>query len=180
MEVDQNIKPWYRQFWLWVVLAPLITVICVSIVTVTIAFRHADDVVVDNYYKQGRMINQTLEQDRKALRYGLTAHLRFDRTSGEVLLRMPVHEQVPEQLLLLLDHPFEGDLDQEILLQHLASGQYRGDINGDLHHTWYLVLLPALDKSKRKEAEWILNGTIDFRQAEETKLQPRVGSPSLK
>jgi hypothetical protein len=174
MTVKEDTKPWYRQVWLWLVLAPLITVVCVSAVLVTVAFRYSDDVVIDNYYKQGRMINQTLEQDRQAQAYGLAAHLRFDQTTGEVLVSLPAHEAVPEQLLLLLDHPFEADLDQKIVLQQLAAGRYRGDLDGELRFSWYLVLMPELDHNKRKEAQWILSGTIDFSQGDETDLKPRV------
>ena len=38
-------KPWYRQFWPWfVVLIPLVG-ITMSLITVTTAFRNADDVI---------------------------------------------------------------------------------------------------------------------------------------
>src|SRR5690554_2725572 len=176
MTTPENIKPWYRQGWLWIVLTPLIAVVCVSAVLVTVAFRYSDDVVIDNYYKQGRMINQTLVQDRAALAYGLVAQLRFDQTTGEVLVTLPAHESVPEQLLLLLDHPFEADLDQEVILHQLAPGRYRGDLDRQLAFSWYLVLLPELDQGKRKEAEWMLSGTMDFSQGDETELKPRVSN----
>jgi hypothetical protein len=158
-------KPWYRQVWFWFVMTPLIVVVCVSAVLVTIA-----------YYKQGRMINQTLEQDRMALAYGLSAHLRFDQVTGEVLATLPAHEAVPEKLLLLLDHPFEADLDQQIVLHQLAAGRYRGDLEGALDFSWYLVLTPELDKLRRTEAEWILSGRIDFSRSDETELKPRISN----
>lgn len=176
MKTDADKRPWYKQGWLWFVLTPLIVVVCVSTVMVTIAFRHSDDVVIDNYYKQGRMINQALDQDRKALQYGLTAHLRFDQTSGEVMVKIPAHAAVPEKLLLLLDHPFEANLDREIILNAIAPGQYRGDLDANLQYNWYLILLPELDKTKRKEAEWILSGDINFAHGDEAELKSRVDS----
>ena len=60
MKTEQDVKPFYRKFWFWFVFTPLIVVVCVSLTMVTVAFRHADDVVIDNYYKEGRMINQTM------------------------------------------------------------------------------------------------------------------------
>src|SRR5690606_32326324 len=169
-------KPWYRQVWFWFVMTPLIVVVCVSAVLVTIAFRYSDDVVIYNYYKQGLMINQTLEQDRMSLAYGLSAHLRFDQVTGEVLATLPAHEAVPEKLLLLLDHPLEADLDQQIVLHHLAAGRYRGDLEGALDFSWYLVLTPELDKLRRTEAEWILSGRIDFSRSDEAELKPRISN----
>jgi len=174
MKVEEDHRPWYRQFWLWVVLAPLITVVCVSTVMVSIAFYHADDVVMDNYYKQGRMINQVMEQDRRARELNLSAQLRFDQITGEVFVKIPAHDAVPDKLLLLIDHPFEADLDQQIILQLVSAGHYRGELEASLAHSWYLSLLPELDKSKRKEAEWILSGQINFSLNESTELNPRA------
>ncbi|WP_280522441.1 FixH family protein [Cellvibrio mixtus] len=84
--VEENAKPWYREFWFWFVFSPLIYIIIMCSITVTIALKGADDVIVDNYYKEGRMINQALEQDQRARDLGLSGDLRFDRTTGEVAL----------------------------------------------------------------------------------------------
>lgn len=176
MTTDQDSKPFYRQFWFWFVFTPLIVVVCVSMVTVTIAFRHADDVVIDNYYKEGRMINQSLEQDRRALELKLTAQLRFDTTTGEIFVQIPQQDAVPEKLLLVLDHPFEADLDQQVVLHQTSSGHYRGELERSLSNNWYVSILPVLDKSQRKTAEWLLSGEINFAINDETLLQPRVAN----
>jgi hypothetical protein len=47
--IIEDLKPWYRQFWAWFILSPLITVVIVSSITVTLAVKNADDRVVDNY-----------------------------------------------------------------------------------------------------------------------------------
>jgi uncharacterized protein len=174
MKTEQDVKPFYRQFWFWFVFTPLIVVVCVSLTMVTVAFRHADDVVIDNYYKEGRMINQTMEQDRRALELDLTAQLRFDRTTGEVFVQIPSRDAVPAQLLLLLDHPFEADLDQQVVLQQTSSGHYRGELETNPRNNWYVSLLPVLDKSQRKSAEWLLSGEINFAVSDEARLQPRI------
>lgn len=166
-------KVWYREWGIWLVLAPLITVVCVSAISVSIAFRHADDVVIDNYYKQGRMINQVMEQDRRAAELNLHGELRFDRTTGEVFLRFVSGENLPAALLLLLEHPFEADRDQTLLLRESAPGMYRGELERSLEFAWYLTLMPELDKSQRRAAEWILSGSINFANTEQTRLEPR-------
>lgn len=174
---DHDSRPWYRQFWLWVVLTPLIVVVCVSLGLVSIAFYFSDDVVIDNYYKQGRMINQSLEQDRHAAALGLSAQVTFDRVTGEVLVSLPNEQALPEQLLLLLGHRFEADLDQEISLQQITPGRYHGELNTKPEYQWYLSLLPALNKTQRNEAEWVLSGEINFAQGDNAELQPRVRAP---
>ena len=171
---SEKIQPWYRQFWFWFVFAPLILVICVSMVTVTIAFRHADDVVIDNYYKEGKAINQKLDEDRRAYEMHLSAHLRFDRVTGEIFVTIANQQALPDQLLLLLAHPFEADLDQDILLKRVSDGRYRGELQRKVDYSWYLSLLPISDKAKRDDAEWLLSGEINFAHGEEIDLKPRV------
>lgn|SRR5690554_3533684 len=181
MKTHEDVAPWYRQVWFWFLFAPLFVVVCVSLMLVTVAFRHADDVVVDSYYKQGRMINQTLEQDRRALELGLTADLRFDRETGEVFVQVAhtsAAEQInlPDQLLLRLDHPFEADRDQRVLLKQVSAESYRGELNARPAHNWYLSLLPEIAAEKYADADWLLSGNINFEVTEETRLQSRVSA----
>lgn len=175
---DESLKPWYRQFWFWFVFSPLIYIIIMCSVTVTIALKGADDVIIDNYYKEGRMINQALEQDKRAHVLGLSGNLQFDRTSGEVLLsisNVPGDAALmPEQLLLLMGHPVKAAKDQLITLTAIAPGKYRGELLVEPDYSWYLTLYPVNDLTLRKDAPWTLSGEIDFRAAENALLAPRV------
>lgn len=175
---DEIVKPWYRQFWFWFVFSPLIYIIIMCSVTVTIALKGADDVIIDNYYKEGRMINQALEQDKRAQELGLSGELRFDRASGEVILsiaNVPSDTALmPEQLLLMMGHPVKAAKDQLIALTAIAPGKYRGELLAEPDYSWYLTLYPVKDIALRKEAPWTLSGEINFRVADKTLLAPRV------
>lgn len=175
---DEASKPWYRQFWFWFVFSPLIYIVIMCSVTVTIALKGADDVIIDNYYKEGRMINQALEQDKRAQALGLSGDLSFDRTTGEVSLTIaspPADANLmPEQLLLMMGHPVKAAKDQLITLIAIAPGKYRGELVSEPDYSWYLTLYPIKDLALRKEAPWTLSGEIDFRIAEKTLLAPRV------
>lgn len=172
------VKPWYREFWFWFVFSPLIYIIIMCSITVTIALKGADDVIIDNYYKEGRMINQALEQDKRAQELGLSGDLSFDRTSGEVLLTIanpPADATLmPEQLLLMMGHPVKAAKDQLITLTAIAPGHYRGELLSEPDYSWYLTLYPINDLELRKDAPWTLSGEINFRAAEKTVLAPRV------
>ena len=78
--------PGYRQFWFWFVFGPLLFIVVLCGILVFIAFKYSDDVVTDNYYKVGRMINQTLEQDEKAAELGLLANVKIDQLTGDVIV----------------------------------------------------------------------------------------------
>ncbi len=171
-------KPWYREFWFWFVFSPLIYIVIMCSITVTIALKGADDVIIDNYYKEGRMINQALEQDKRAQELGLSGDVSFDRTTGEVSLTIanpPADATLmPEQLLLMMGHPVKAAKDQLITMTTIAPGKYRGELITEPDYSWYLTLYPIKDLALRKEAPWTLSGEIDFRAAEKTLLAPRV------
>jgi len=175
---DEMIKPWYRQFWFWFVFGPLIFIIIMCGFTVSIALSGSDDVIIDNYYNEGRMINQAFDQDKQAKALGLSANLRFDRATGEVLLTfesMPVDiDQVPDKLLLFMGHPVKAAKDQEIILTSVGDGHYRGELPSEPRYSWYLTLYPVTDLEQRDTAPWTLSGDINFSRSEATHLNPRV------
>ncbi len=74
-DLREDSEPWYRQFWPWFLIALPATVVVAGFVTLYIANRHADDLVVDDYYKDGLAINQQLEKKAQAEAAGLSASL---------------------------------------------------------------------------------------------------------
>lgn len=175
-QTPENTLPWYRQFWFWFVFGPLIFIIVLCVFTVSIAFNYADDVVTDNYYKSGLMINQTLKQDEKAAELHLVAQVRFDQTTGEVFVALTGNHTFPKNILLFLDNPVKSKKDQSILLTEVSAGQYHGELSSPVEYSWYVALVPESDVSKRKQAEWLLTGEINLAKTTETKLQPRTNN----
>lgn len=191
--IDEDLKPWYRQFWAWFILAPLITVVIVSSITVTLAVKNADDRVVDNYYKEGRAINMRLDQDLLAISLDINAQLRFDTISDDLVLILNSQaDTLPEYLLLELSHPAYSERDHKLLLTRTAANQYNTELSDEvLNSRWYLRLLPieslegadkaniveqtkssvsqTLDNTKQV---WRLRGEIDFAKTKTVFLQP--------
>ncbi len=177
---DEKILPWYRQFWFWFVFGPLIFIIILCFITVTIAFNYSDDVVTDNYYKSGLMINQTFKQDEKAAALNLVARVKFDQTTGDVLVSLSGNHDYPKNILLFLDNPVKSKKDQSVLLTSISAGEYRGELESPVEYSWYISLVPESDVKKRKDAEWLLSGEIDFSKTTETTLKPRANNTSAK
>lgn len=158
-------KPWYRQFWPWFLIALPSTVVVAALITVFIAFKYADDLVIDNYYKEGRAINESLGQDNAATALGLSAEVVFDKVSGEVLVSLVGDGEQPRQLLLRLLHPMSADLDHSLVLASTGAGRYRADLEVVPQQRYYLRLEPAADPL------WRLNGELDFRQGHSIHLK---------
>jgi hypothetical protein len=192
-QMNEDLKPWYRQFWAWFILSPLITVVIVSSITVTLAVINADDRVVDNYYKEGRAINMRLDQDLLAISLGITARLRFDKLSGDLILILNSKaDALPKFLLLELSHPAHSERDHKLLLTRTAANQYNTELSDELLDSrWYLRLLPleSLEDSDRAniveqtkssvtqtldntQQVWRLRGEIDFAKTQAVFLQP--------
>ena len=168
---DNDIQPWYRQFWAWFILSPLIVVVIVSSITVSLAVKYKDDRVIDNYYKEGRMINMRLEEDQQAQSLKAKAALTFDREIQEVGLVLDIESpSLPEKLVLEFSHPLQADLDYSLNFTRIAQNQYRAEFPTQLlTHRWYLRLLPLLDDST--EQRWRLRGEIDFAQTQTITLK---------
>lgn len=175
-EATEQVLPWYRQFWFWFVFGPLIFIIILCMFTVSIAFNYADDVVTDNYYKSGLLINQTLKQDERAAALNLIANVKFDSATGEVLVSLAGNHSFPKNLLLFLDNPVKSKKDQSVLLTEVSTGEYRGELSSPVEYSWYIALVPESDVSKRKQAEWLLTGEINFAKTHETRLQSRANA----
>ena len=53
----EDTLPWYRQFWPWFLICLPGSVVVAALTTMYIAHKGADDLVVDEYYKEGLAIN---------------------------------------------------------------------------------------------------------------------------
>ncbi|MFT5481627.1 MAG: hypothetical protein ACI9GW_000272 [Halieaceae bacterium] len=155
MLADKQIEPWYRQFWPWFLIALPATVVVAGLATVVIATRHADDLVVDDYYKDGLAINRTLEKLIRAQALELSATVNANGRRIEVLLTGDNRHSI---LLLLLSHPMEADRDVQIELMAEGGSLFIGESPAQVAANWHWSLQPAL------EPEWRLDGTLEAGQ----------------
>lgn len=152
----EDSKPWYRQFWPWFLIALPASVVVAGLTTVYIAFKGADSLVNDNYYREGLAINQRLEQDQKAAAMALSAVIQVDQESGELFVTLTGEGVTDSKLILQLLHPTDEKGDKQFLLSPISPGYYRTDLDLKLNHRYYLRLFPEFNPV------WRLNGEIDF------------------
>lgn len=83
---QEHPAPWYRQRWPWFIMLGPAAAMAATAVTVVLALRQPDAMVVDDYYRQGKAINQDLRRDRmaSALRLRLSAHYGAGRLKGRL------------------------------------------------------------------------------------------------
>jgi uncharacterized protein len=164
-------KKWYREPWAWFILTPLIVIVIVCFIYGSVAWRYADDRVVDNYYKEGRLINARLDEDLLAGELALSAKLMFDASIGELAIILENNAQeYPDAIYLEMSHASDQSQDHKITLQHVAQGHYQTELDRELQYRWYLRLRsdgkpPPIDTADAINAAddvWRLRGEIDF------------------
>jgi len=109
-------RPWYREKLVWMVVGLPASAIVAGIITLVIATRTSDDLVADDYYKQGLAINQTLARDEAARQLGLVVVIELRDGQVKARLDSRVSAPLPERIVLTLVHPTRAGQDQQTLL----------------------------------------------------------------
>jgi hypothetical protein len=126
------------------------SVVIAGSVTAWLAFHNADGLVVDDYYKQGLAINQTLGRSETAARLDAKAELRFGDSRVSVKLG---NAAVRGKIMLRLVHPTRAGRDQSLELIAVGAGAYEGPLQTVPPGRWHIVLE---DSDWRLAGDWIL------------------------
>ena len=81
MTTDSHNYPWYRHRWPWILISIPAASMLLGVILLTTAFNNPAILVVDNYYSEGKTINQSMAMDERARELGINAQL----TAGESL-----------------------------------------------------------------------------------------------
>ena len=136
-DVRRNTKPWYREPLVWLLIAPPAAAVLGGIATIYLAIATQDGLVVDDYYQQGKAINQVLQRDQAARAHGLRATLRLD--AGRAELRLVAGAGAPELTLMLL-HATRAAHDIRLTLDRAADGVYRAPLPALAPGRWHAQL----------------------------------------
>lgn len=138
-------KPWYRYGWVWFLISIPLSAVIVGSFMIYIAVTQADSLVADDYYKEGRAINQRLEKDQKALELGIRltpSILQQKEGSLEIRVEFEAKPSVaaPEIIRLKMSHPTLNHLDVLASLQKTSSNTYQTRVPAIAPGKWYVQL----------------------------------------
>ena len=151
---------WYRQFWPWFLIILPGTVVIASLVTVYIAFKGADALVVKDYYKEGLAINKTVDDLRNAKDMHLNATLSF--TGNKLDLKLRADSEINDnELLLSFEHPFDDKQDVNLTLKKSSSNEFVSELPSLAKGKWYIAL-----QSTSTSEPWRLLTTVYLPQSE--------------
>ncbi len=162
-------KPWYRQPWVWLLIAFPLSAVIGGMITLYLAVTTSDGLVVDDYYRKGKAINRELVRDRVAAAYGLRAHVSLDADSEAISVALEADGyDFPGRIQLSLLHPTRAGSDQVLTLARAPDGRYLGHAVTTGSSSWH-VLVEADD--------WRLTGRLSVPQPEPALLVPLADVP---
>ena len=158
MTASEEIMPWYKQFWPWFIFLLPASVVVAGVITVIIAFKNADSMVVDDYYKQGLGINRQLDQDEQAKNRLAQINAQLDTNTGQ--LRMALDGgflKQPDSLLVKWIHPTVKANDFSLTLVKSPVGDYVGQLQSSIKGRWYVQASSDQPVSWRLKTELVIS-----------------------
>lgn len=154
-------KPWYKHGWVWFLIGIPSSAVIAGAITLVIAINTADSLVADDYYKEGRGINQRLEKDQAALDRGIALKASITPGSGGmqiIAVRFSAKPGVaaPEMIRLRLSHPTINQKDILATLERSSTGLYETRLPGLAAGRWYAQMEDE-SASWRIKATWIVD-----------------------
>ncbi|MBS0001824.1 MAG: FixH family protein [Thioalkalivibrio sp.] len=161
----EDALPWYKQFWPWFVITPPLAGIVLGVLLITFAIQDPDGMVIGDYSKEGRGMNQSIERARFATQLGLAADVQIEDERVWVMLQS--NPAIPRQELeVRFVHPTRDHFDQELALTHdPVRNQYYADIEALETALWYVYIEPT-------DGAWRLRGRMAELDSQEIRLEP--------
>lgn len=146
------VAPWYRQRWPWILMAIPAASVLAGFLLLYLAMSTWDGLVVDDYYRQGRVIDQVVARSVRARDLGLRAELGVTAERVTIHLEAADRASLPDQLIVSITHPTRGGHDQIVNLQG-QNGVYEGALTFLAAGRWNIQLEDGLKS-------WRLNDEI--------------------
>ncbi|MRV70944.1 cytochrome oxidase assembly protein [Duganella sp. FT92W] len=146
-------SPWWTQRWPWLLMLGPFIVLLAGSYTGWLAFSRPDALVVGDYYKRGKAINQDLRRDRAASELGISAVLRYDAARGILTGKIDSNNAMPATVVLRLAHATQPAKDV-VLEVHPAPDGVFGAALPMLERTRWQVLVESDKRDWRLEGRW--------------------------
>jgi len=163
----ESSEPWYRHGWVWFLIAVPAVAVIASLVTLWIAVRTSDGLVVDDYYQEGKTIQKTIARSARAAELGLSADVTLRSDAISLQLSSRNEGALPESLVLTIAHPTRAGMDQVLTLRK-REGVYTTPIAPLPTGHW---LLQLEDDSR----SWRMTTTVSVPVSGPVRMIPSAG-----
>lgn len=165
----KDLLPWYRQPWPWFLIGLPAAAVIAGSITLWLAVSTSDGLVVDDYYKQGLAIQQTMARSQQAADLGLQAQVHIQPETFEVDVTARSGDAVPSRIQVIFSHPTRAGQDQVILMTG-AQGRFTGIHRGLSSGRWDIQIEDEL-------RTWRLNGAANLPTETDVRIVPATSQP---
>ncbi len=148
------VKPWYKQFWPWFLIALPMTVVVGTLYTVFIFSQNSVSLVAEDYYKKGKGINIDISKVNIAKENNLNAEVSADSNVIVIAFNKGKLEHFPA-LNATFTHRTLANRDFSQLITADAKGNYRITLESAIEGPWFIELEPH-------NKEWLVQGRVTF------------------
>lgn len=148
-------KPWYKQFWPWFILAFPISAVIASFTTLFIFLGAQPDMVVDDYYKQGKAINFQKDKQNRAVELKLSAELSLAEQALELAFSSGHSNLDGSALKVNFFHTTLAEKDFSVMAVQDAHGNYHANVAKLTQGKWQISIEPF-------DASWRLRKTLSL------------------
>lgn len=120
---DDN-APWFKQPIFWMLMSGPIIVVIAAFASFGFAKTHAQELVTDDYYKDGKHINMQIDRDQHAKEKGISAQVLFNPEGTAVKVFVNGQFEQADGLTLVMLHPARQAYDRKIALSPDATGGF--------------------------------------------------------
>lgn len=132
------VKPWYKQFWPWLLIAIPVFAIVRAVHTVYIMNQQSPDLVVDEYYTEGKAINQNLAKFREAASRNL--HGKILLAGNKAVVTFQANAALEDSLVLDFTHATIAASDFQVAAHRSGESMYVAELPSTLSGKWSLVV----------------------------------------
>ncbi len=131
-------KPWYKQVWPWILISLPVFSILKAVHTVYIMNQQSPDLVVDDYYAEGKAINQNLSRYREAAARNLHATILL--AGNKAVLTFDANGILDKNLTLDFVHNTIAAKDFKVIAQRSGEAMYVAELPVTPTGKWSLVV----------------------------------------
>lgn len=145
---------WYRNPWVWLIIFfPMLSVVA-GIATIIITSKNQPDMVIDDYYKKGKAINQELTLYDNAKKIGVSLQLKVEESRIEI--KSPVNYTA---LKVNVVHSTLADQDFSLVLTPNALGSLSSSVESIMPGKWQIIIAPMDNSWKVRKDIALPNAT---------------------
>lgn len=162
-------EPWYKHRWPWVVFGLPAMVVVASLITLYVAIKTDDGVVVDDYYKKGLAVNEDLTRVQKARDLQLVGKLMMHDNRLELSLQSkPQAVSVGQPLKFSAQNYAAKTQDVTVTLLPTANGTWTAQMPQAMATGRWQLLIESTEWQIQSEVTGIPQGTLIFKADEKS------------